>query len=168
VASKSADAADDDDDIGKECAICLGSLAAAETVTLPCNHKFHMGCVSSMRKLTQNQVCPVCRANLPPGPKRAFEEAVRRYLVVDRRLAREDRAWTSLSKKERDEMDAVIALWRGAASEGQTEAQFNLGVLLEKGQGVAKNEAEAAKWFRKAAEQGDVEAQDALYQLCMS
>ena len=112
-----------------------------------------------MRKLTQNQVCPVCRANLPPGPKRAFEEAVRRYLVVDRRLAREDRAWTSLSKKERDEMKVVIELWRGAASEGYADAQFSLGMIFVTGRGGVKNEVEAAKWLRKAAEQGLADAQ---------
>jgi len=149
----------------QECAICLDSLMTAETVTLACKHKFHAECVSSMRKLTQNQACPVCRADLPPGPERAFEEAARRYLVIERRLTREGRAWTTLSKGERDEMDVVIALWRGAASEGLVEAQFNLGVVFGNGQGVTKNEAEAAKWFRKAAEQGDVGARGALHQL---
>eukprot|EP00613_Pedinella_sp_CCMP2098_P046210 CAMPEP_0171835742 /NCGR_PEP_ID=MMETSP0992-20121227/11165_1 /TAXON_ID=483369 /ORGANISM="non described non described, Strain CCMP2098" /LENGTH=256 /DNA_ID=CAMNT_0012451625 /DNA_START=227 /DNA_END=994 /DNA_ORIENTATION=+ len=155
VASKSAGG-------DKECVICLECLATAETVTLPCKHTFHAECVSSMRKLTQNQACPVCRADLPPGPKRAFEEAIRPYLVIERRLAREGRAWTALSKEERDAMDAVIALWRGAASEGQTEAQYNLGLLLQKSRGVAKDEAEAAKWFRKAAKQGLARAQSTL------
>jgi len=39
-----------------------------------------------------------------------------------------------LLKEERDEMDTVVALLRGAASEGHNEAQFALGVALENGQ----------------------------------
>ena len=38
-------------------------------------------------------------------------------------------------------------------------AQFNLGVLFEKGLGVAQDYAQAARWDMKAAEQGDEEAQ---------
>jgi uncharacterized protein len=38
-------------------------------------------------------------------------------------------------------------------------AQFNLGVFIAKGDGVAKNESEATEWFRRAAEQGLAEAQ---------
>lgn len=44
----------------------------------------------------------------------------------------------------------------------QTEDQFNLGLKYEKGQGVPKNEAEAARWYRKAADQGHAGAQDNL------
>ena len=110
--------ADDD----KKCAICLESLTTAETATLPCKHTFHAGCVSSMRNLTQKQACPVCRADLPPGPERASEEAARCYLVIERRLTREGRAWFALLKEERDKMDAFIALWRGAASVGYADA----------------------------------------------
>ena len=39
------------------------------------------------------------------------------------------------------------------------EAQYNLGVCYAKGQGVAKDEVEAVKWYRKAAEQNYAEAQ---------
>jgi TPR repeat protein len=34
------------------------------------------------------------------------------------------------------------------------EAQFNLGRCYQFGRGVAKDEAEALKWYRKAAGQG--------------
>jgi len=150
--------ADDD----KECAICLGSLTSAETTTLPCKHSFHEGCVSSMRNLSQNLACPVCRAEFPPGPERAFDEALRRFLVIERRLARESRAWAVMAKEERDEMEAVLVLLRGAASEGHAGAQYNLGVALAKGEGVAKDEVEAAKWYLKAAKQGLADAQFAV------
>ena len=42
---------------------------------------------------------------------------------------------------------------------GNTTAQVNLGVMYAKGQGVPKDEAEAVKWWRKAAEQGESQAQ---------
>jgi hypothetical protein len=36
---------------------------------------------------------------------------------------------------------------------GNSIAQFNLGLMYEEGKGVLLNDAEAAKWYRKAAEQ---------------
>jgi TPR repeat protein len=41
-------------------------------------------------------------------------------------------------------------------------AQFNLGLLYAKGQGVARNYSEAVRWWRKAAEQGQADAQSGL------
>jgi TPR repeat protein len=38
-------------------------------------------------------------------------------------------------------------------------AQFNLGAYYAQGTGVPQDAAEAAKWYRKAAEQGDPDAQ---------
>ena len=40
----------------------------------------------------------------------------------------------------------------------------NLGVMFEKGQSVAKDDPEAVKWFRKAAELGYAKAQNNLGQ----
>jgi TPR repeat protein len=40
-----------------------------------------------------------------------------------------------------------------------TEAQYSLGLCYNKGIGVPKDEAEAVKWYSKAAEQGDAAAQ---------
>ena len=42
------------------------------------------------------------------------------------------------------------------------QAQLDLGACYAKGEGVVKNEAEAVKWFRKAAEQGNADAQTFL------
>jgi hypothetical protein len=44
------------------------------------------------------------------------------------------------------------------AEQGLPEAQFNLGLMYEKGQGVPQDYAEALKWYRKAAEQGNAKA----------
>jgi ATP-dependent protease ClpP protease subunit len=55
--------------------------------------------------------------------------------------------------------EVALALWLPLAESGLAAAQFNVGVLFEKGQGVTQNYAEAARWYIKAAEQGDAEAQ---------
>ena len=49
--------------------------------------------------------------------------------------------------------------YRKAAEQGHSQAQFNLGVMLANGRGIAKDEQEAVEWYRKAAEQGNVLAQ---------
>ena len=45
------------------------------------------------------------------------------------------------------------------AEAGDAESEVELGLRYDKGEGVAKDHAEAAKWYRKAAEQNDVDAQ---------
>ncbi len=45
------------------------------------------------------------------------------------------------------------------AMQGYANAQYNLGLMYDNGQGVVQDYAEAVRWFRKAAEQGDAKAQ---------
>ena len=45
------------------------------------------------------------------------------------------------------------------ANQGAAYAQFNLGVMYDFGMGVPENDAEAVRWFRKAADQGYAKAQ---------
>ena len=42
---------------------------------------------------------------------------------------------------------------------GDADAQVNLGVMYAKGNGVRRDDVEAAGWFRKTATQGDPDAQ---------
>ena len=49
-----------------------------------------------------------------------------------------------------------------AAEQGEATSQYNLGVMYAAGEGVPKDDVEAAKWFREAAEQGDANAQSSL------
>jgi len=53
----------------------------------------------------------------------------------------------------------AIKIFKTLAEQGNTKAQFNLGVMYYQGQGVPKDYKEAARWFRKAAEQGNADAQ---------
>ena len=46
-----------------------------------------------------------------------------------------------------------------AAEQGFARAQYNLGVMYDKGRGVPQDFAEAMKWFRKAADQNHAKAQ---------
>ena len=48
---------------------------------------------------------------------------------------------------------------RTDAEQGDADAQFNLGVMYDIGQGVLQDDAEAVRWYRLAAEQGDATAQ---------
>ncbi len=54
----------------------------------------------------------------------------------------------------------TVRMWQTHAEKGDTEAQFTLAVLYNRGDGgLAKDMIEAVHWYRKAAEQGHVIAQ---------
>jgi TPR repeat protein len=57
---------------------------------------------------------------------------------------------------------AALQRLRALAEGGDAEAQINMGVLYDRGQGVPKDSGEAAAWYRKAAEQGDALGQHNL------
>ncbi|KAG0077887.1 hypothetical protein BGZ93_003569, partial [Podila epicladia] len=49
--------------------------------------------------------------------------------------------------------------WYQAADQGHADAQFNMGFLYEKGQGVTQDYTQAMEWHLKAADQGHASAQ---------
>jgi TPR repeat protein len=53
---------------------------------------------------------------------------------------------------ERDDTEAAL-LFTSAAEQGYARAQYNLGLLYDKGRGVERNLKTAAMWYRKAASQ---------------
>ena len=55
-----------------------------------------------------------------------------------------------------------LEVLRGSAAEGDANAQFALGNLLERGDGVPPHPEEAAQWYEKAAQQGHAESQYTL------
>ncbi len=68
----------------------------------------------------------------------------------------------------RDEFAEAFAWCQRAADSGLAWAQFNLGLMYRKGEGVAQSDTEAAYWYRLAAMQDFAEAQErlaALYSL---
>ena len=60
-----------------------------------------------------------------------------------------------------DYATALKAL-RPLAAQGNSNAQYNLGVMYREGHGVPQDYTEAVKWFRLAAEQGHPGAQHNL------
>jgi uncharacterized protein len=63
---------------------------------------------------------------------------------------------------EHGDFVTALRLWRPLAEQGDAEAQYNLGVMYEQGQGVIQDYGEAVKWYRLAAEQGDAGSQNNL------
>ena len=54
-----------------------------------------------------------------------------------------------------------------SAEQGNAEAQFRLGVMYNVGEGVPQDDAEAFKWYRLAAEKGNVWARVTLARICL-
>ncbi len=53
----------------------------------------------------------------------------------------------------------ALTRWLPLANAGNDKAQYMLGVMYENGTGVPKDEAEAVRWYRRAADQGNALAQ---------
>ena len=65
----------------------------------------------------------------------------------------------ALNAINRGDYKTAIDIWQNLANRGNNAAQFNLGLMYFKGDGVKQNLSKAAKWFRLAATQGNAEAQ---------
>lgn len=57
---------------------------------------------------------------------------------------------------------AAVAEWRPLALAGDADAQFNLGQAYKLGRGVPTDLGQAEAWYRKAAKQGHLQAEDNL------
>lgn len=57
---------------------------------------------------------------------------------------------------------AAVAEWRPLALAGDADAQFNLGQAYKLGRGVPADMAQAEAWYRRAAKQGHLQAEDNL------
>jgi TPR repeat protein len=60
---------------------------------------------------------------------------------------------------KRGDYPAAVREFLPLAQQGDAHAQGKLGLMYDKGWGVARNDAEAIHWYRKAAEQGLAPAQ---------
>ena len=66
------------------------------------------------------------------------------------------------SAYEKGDYATALREWKPLAKQGNADAQFNLGHVYRRGQGVPKNYKTAVKWYRLAAEQGYANAQGNL------
>ena len=60
---------------------------------------------------------------------------------------------------KRGDYSTALKKWTPLAEQGNTHAQYNLGVMYEKGRGVPQDYKTAVKWYTLAAEQNDAVAQ---------
>lgn len=61
---------------------------------------------------------------------------------------------TGLAAYDRGDFAAALKEWRPLAERGDARAQYNLGVVIFNGQGVAHDPVKAVEWYRAAADQG--------------
>jgi len=129
------------------CPICLDCLTNT-FCTLPCDHTFHAKCIESLRSQKGlNQVCPLCRTDLPPGPEEAYMRACS--------LFNKSRDHSNFSTRERKDMFVeLFNLLNSSAEEGFMFAQFMLGAFYQKGHEVKQDFVKAREWYLKAASQG--------------
>lgn len=66
---------------------------------------------------------------------------------------------SGLDAMKRGDFAVALREWQPLAAAGNAAAQFNLGVMYEKGLGVTQEYAKAHKWYRRAANQGNAQAQ---------
>ena len=67
-----------------------------------------------------------------------------------------------LEAYERGDFSNALRIFRLAAEQGDSKAQYNLGMMYMEGHGVPQDFRKAIKWYRKSAEQGNVLAQSNL------
>lgn len=70
--------------------------------------------------------------------------------------------WDGVKAYHGGDYAAALKEWRPLAEQGHGDAQNNLGILYDAGQGVGQDHATAVRWFRRAAEQGFTDAQNNL------
>jgi|GEM_PF-1262676 len=72
--------------------------------------------------------------------------------------------WHSKGSPKPDLIDLPRAVewWEKAAAQNHAKAQFMLGHVYDKGEGVPQNASEAKAWYEKAAQQGEPMAQHSL------
>jgi len=64
-----------------------------------------------------------------------------------------------------EQITKAVKSFREAAEQGNSTAQYNLGILIDRGYGVESGTKAAAEWIKLAASQGYVPAQNKLAQL---
>ncbi len=60
---------------------------------------------------------------------------------------------------DNEDYNMAATYWIPLAKSGNIEAQTNLAVMYEEGEGVAQDNAKALFWYQKAAKQGDIDSQ---------
>ena len=67
-----------------------------------------------------------------------------------------------LDAYDRGDYATALREWKPLAGQGDSSAQYNLGLMYDNGEGVPQDYKIAVKWYRRAAEQGYTNAQNNL------
>ncbi len=67
--------------------------------------------------------------------------------------------YRGLSAYERQDFTTALSIFTSLVKQGDPMLQLYIGSMYERGEGVAEDAAEAARWYRLAADQGYVDAQ---------
>jgi len=67
-----------------------------------------------------------------------------------------------LTAAQNGDFATALREWTPQAEQGNADAQFNLGLMYAKGNGVLQDYKTAVKWYTQAAEQGNIRAQTNL------
>jgi Tfp pilus assembly protein PilF len=108
-----------------ECAICLDDIDDTDAHQLPCGHVYHRDCIKGLRERGVNDLCPVCRAPLPPGAEESNYQAQVR-LVRAHRMAKGSRLRGSLFTEAEQLLRVALQ-----DDPQHAHAHGNLGSLLE-------------------------------------
>jgi len=63
---------------------------------------------------------------------------------------------------EKGDFSAALEKFKPVAEHGHVQAEYYVGIMYLKGQGITKNEKDAGIWLGKAAERGHADAQENL------
>lgn len=66
---------------------------------------------------------------------------------------------------DREDYNLALTIFLTLAKNGNASAQFDVGLMYQRGKGVPEDLTEAFKWYRLAAEQGHADAQFALSEM---
>ena len=69
---------------------------------------------------------------------------------------------SGVSAYKQEDYPRALEIFTRLAEQGDSTAQYNVGIMYHWGRGVPQDYQQAVKWYRKAAEQGHVGAQYAL------
>jgi hypothetical protein len=138
-----------------ECSICLELISEEALCKLPCEHEFHQECVEELRKRGVLQACPLCRAALPDGPQKLYDDAIQIYFAVCRNKNEGTSLHTRAASSRRNIMEEVIFMTTTAANQGHAGAQWFLGEIYHSGLlETTRDLEEAVRWTQKASDQG--------------
>ena len=67
-----------------------------------------------------------------------------------------------LAAHQAGDYNTALKEWRPLAEQGNAITQYNLALMYKNGEGIAEDNVEAVKWYKRAAEQGYASAQNNL------